>query len=164
MAREKHPPCPSCGKALYKAAKAGTKVKKSDPFDFCRNQSCARNLVQEINSDSGPPPSGPKSPPSSKKAPERPPPTKREMLSRKRRKPKKAPPGVVEPEGTFKARQAMRELVKRHMAGKHPDAAALLAVLGLQEAGFHSAASVIIKEHDLSKKFGVKNLHESSTV
>lgn len=36
MAHPKHPPCPGCGKSLFKSF-APRAVKKTDPWDFCRN-------------------------------------------------------------------------------------------------------------------------------
>ena len=37
----KHPPCPECGKAMYKTMEVGKAVRKSDPWSFCRNKSCS---------------------------------------------------------------------------------------------------------------------------
>jgi hypothetical protein len=35
-----HPKCSSCGKSLYKAFQKGKAVKKTDPWNFCRNSAC----------------------------------------------------------------------------------------------------------------------------
>lgn len=40
MSHPKHPRC-DCGKSLYKAFQKGKPVKKTDPWAFCRNASCA---------------------------------------------------------------------------------------------------------------------------
>lgn len=39
MARPKHPPCPHCGKALYKSPQPAI-VKPTDPWAWCRNEAC----------------------------------------------------------------------------------------------------------------------------
>jgi hypothetical protein len=36
-----HPRCASCGRAKYKSAVKGAAVKKTDPYAFCRNETCA---------------------------------------------------------------------------------------------------------------------------
>lgn len=40
MNHPKHPSCPGCGKAVYKAFEKGKVVKKDDPWEFCRNAEC----------------------------------------------------------------------------------------------------------------------------
>ena len=35
-----HPPCPACGKALYKSPKVGARVDKRDKYAWCRNAAC----------------------------------------------------------------------------------------------------------------------------
>lgn len=35
-----HPKCPHCSKAMFKTAIKGRAVLKSDPWAYCRNQSC----------------------------------------------------------------------------------------------------------------------------
>lgn len=47
MARVKHPPCPKCGRALYKSKEKGAAVKKDDPFAYCRNEKCPSNSKAE---------------------------------------------------------------------------------------------------------------------
>ncbi len=36
-----HPRCASCGRAKYKSAVKGAAVKKTDPYAFCRDETCA---------------------------------------------------------------------------------------------------------------------------
>lgn len=40
MSHPVHPKCPACQKSLYKAFEKGKPVKKTDPWDFCRNSAC----------------------------------------------------------------------------------------------------------------------------
>jgi hypothetical protein len=42
----KHPPCPRCGRALYKSMKPGA-VKKSDPWAWCRNPACPAHRLDQ---------------------------------------------------------------------------------------------------------------------
>ncbi|MBI5495548.1 MAG: hypothetical protein HY904_11030 [Deltaproteobacteria bacterium] len=45
-AHPKHPPCPRCGRALYKSMTPKA-VKKSDPWAWCRNPACAAHNVDQ---------------------------------------------------------------------------------------------------------------------
>lgn len=40
MAKKNRPRCPSCGKLMYRAKAKGIKVKKKDPYKYCRNTEC----------------------------------------------------------------------------------------------------------------------------
>jgi len=42
-----HPRCPECGKAMYKTMVKGASVKKSEPWAYCRNESCSKYGVDQ---------------------------------------------------------------------------------------------------------------------
>lgn len=52
----KHPPCPECGRAMYKTMTVGKAVKKDDPWAFCRNKDCGlfgKNQVEGVEPEDG---------------------------------------------------------------------------------------------------------------
>lgn len=176
---EKHPRCPGCGKALYKAfdgpwnGAPSPKVKKADPYKFCRNQSCAlggpagvaamRSLldVQQEDAVGSTPNEPPKAEEKQAEAASEPP--KRRVLKRKARPARSKPtvatepePGSQDSEPVRKARARIREFVVPLMAGKSPVAVGLILAILNQETGNKTAANALIDEFKLDKLFGLQ--------
>lgn len=127
--RPKAPPCPGCGKALYKHPEKGTRVKKSWPYAWCRNEKCELHGKDQT----------------------------RTKPVRKRKKQKAPAPDwepkalMAEPEAVKKARVAITNAI-----GDGPPPAIGLAIAVLaQEIGSHKAANQIIDDFDLTTKFGI---------
>lgn len=141
MPHEAHPRCASCGKALYKSLMVGTRVKKADPYRWCRNTSCDRYKEQSNSAPAAM---------ERQKAMTGP---KRGAARRARGRPaKKAPPKpkpFQEAEPIRKARQRIRGLLSQ--VGKEHPALAIHLVLAIvnQETGNTKAANAIIEEHGL---------------
>lgn len=155
-AHPKHPSCPECGKAMYKAAIKGTQVKKTDPWAFCRNSNCKLvGMNQTIELSEAPPPPEPK-------------PSKRAKTSKHKADPAQAAPKPMhtkipssrpedEPESVSRARFRIRELLRKALAGSDANKTTVGIVLALvsQETGNHAAANVLIDDYKLDELLGI---------
>lgn len=156
-AHPKHPPCPECGKALYKAAVKGTQVKKADPWAFCRNAKCklcgmnqaersaerARDLAKQQKRKA------------KTEVPEPPPKPKPTHTKKPAETPSK--PGD-EPEAVHRARFRIREVLRKALAGTDatPTTIGITLALVSQETGNHAAANAIIDEYKLTDLLGIQ--------
>jgi hypothetical protein len=148
----KHPKCSFCGLSLYKAKAKGSKVKKSDPWAFCRNRACetfghdqARHafVVQK-----GKPPTRARG---------------RRARTRKTVPSPGVPPSApVEPEAVQKARARIKELVRKLAHGRPEASVGLVLALVNQETGNQKAANALIAEYRLDELFGVKKFDDST--
>jgi hypothetical protein len=173
--RPKQPPCPKCGKALYKRPDAGS-VNTTDPYGWCRNEACETFGTDQSGSSRF-----------DKKASKKDKPKQQELF-KKPTKDKKAPevettkkktktvveevkeaiedvPELVdeddiddeqESDALQVARKRIRQIMEvvEQTHGKHLIALAL-AILS-QDTGSHSAANAFIREYGLDKKYGIK--------
>lgn len=129
--RPKAPPCPSCGKALYKHPDKGTPVKKHWPYAWCRNEACELH-----NKDQS----------AAKKAPKR---------KKQKAPPREAPkPLPVEPEAV----KAAREKIKAVVGDGAPNLIGLALAVLAQEIGSFKAANQLIDDFKLTESFGVQKL------
>lgn len=128
--RPKAPPCPACGKALYKHPDKGERTKKSWPYSWCRNESC-----QLFGQDQTP--------------------TKKVQKRAKQKAPPVEPikPLVVESPAVKSARKAISDVVKAN-----PSAIAMTCAIMAQELGSVTAANQIIDQFKLTDAFGIQKL------
>lgn len=134
-----HPRC-ACGRPLFKAAKAGARVSKSDPYLYCRSATCseARPDVQAL--------------PSAEYVAKQP--ATRALASRKKSLPTSAVQG--EAPQIAKARARIRELLATVAPKGTPrSAVGLVLALVTQETGDKAAANALIREHNLEELFGL---------
>lgn len=158
-AHPKHPPCPECGKALYKAAVKGTQVKKADPWAFCRNANCKLCGMNQVTASDG---HGvaitakPKPKPEASKPPSKPPPKPKPTHTKQPEKPPE--PTGDEPEAVHKARFRIREVLRKALAGTDatPTTVGITLALVSQETGNHAAANAIIDEYKLTDLLGIQ--------
>ena len=149
MTHPAHPRCSECGKALYKSAVKGKKVRKADPYKFCRNPDCSLRVEESVKrlgdmmTQPHVPPTGPKAPPKAKGG-------------RKRPRRRSAPKGVLEPAPVASVRKQIGGFLERVAKGKEPAAVALTLAITCQEVGEHEAANQLIEKHKLDKMFGIK--------
>lgn len=142
----KHPPCPSCSRALYKSPVKGAAVKKSDPWAFCRNKKCAsfeRNLAERTTAPQ-------------ELAPDKH--TERAVKSRANGKATIIPSPPDEPVPVQKARARIRELLAKVVEGKTPTTVGITLALVSQETGNHAAANALIDEYNLSGLLGIQKV------
>ena len=164
-AHPKHPRCPGCGKAMYKAAVKGTQVKKSDPWAFCRNAKCKlcgmnqaaddqdteRWRVAAAKARENLPKAKPK-----KQSKAKPPPAPEPENNKKLTEPLSSPGD--EPEAVHKARFRIREVLRKALAGTDatPTTVGITLALVSQETGNHAAANAIIDEYKLTDLLGIQ--------
>jgi len=156
--RPKHPPCPKCGKILFKRMDPGS-VRKTAPWAYCRNEMCERyganqskdEALREVNNQvasSGKP--KPKGSPELKKA-------LKTLLPKPKPKPKAstAEPVKTEPEAIQKARLRIREALA--INGTYSKAViGLTLTIIAQEMKSHDFANRLIDEFDLAKVYGIE--------
>lgn len=143
----KHPPCPKCGKSLYKRMDSGS-VHKSAPWAFCRNEKC--ELYGKSQAEKTPKPTAK---PTAKASPEL---TKalKTLLPKTKAEPAKAPMKHEEPDQIKQARQRIREA----LAVKGTESKAVIGLtlaLVAQALGDQSYANKLIDEFELSKTYGI---------
>jgi hypothetical protein len=178
--RPKQPPCPKCGKALYKRPDAGS-VNTTDPYGWCRNTSCetfgtdqsgASRFDKKAASKKGQQElfkKGAEAKPKAKSKPEAP---EVETTNKKSKTvveevkeaiedvPELVDEDDIDDEQESDALQVARKRIRQIMEvveqthGKHLIALAL-AILS-QDTGSHSAANAFIREYGLDKKYGIK--------
>lgn len=160
MKHPPHPKCPTCGRAMYKSPTKGAKVRKADPWAFCRNETCQKCGVDQALE-------GPKLTPGVAKEMERrvaaPAPASDKPRAKGRRKLKRrsvpsagVPPTKAEPETIRKARARIRIIVQSVVKDKERSAVQLVLAMMNQETGNTQAANLIISEYKLDELFGLK--------
>lgn len=144
--RPKHPPCPACGKAMYKQM-GGLPVSPEAPWAFCRNSACELYGKNQAASEASPPPRGkveklgPKIPLKVAKPIEPP--------------PAPVPKPVSEAEAVKRARARIREAL--NVNGAYTKAAVgLTLTLVAQELGDNDIANNLIDEFNLTESFGIE--------
>lgn len=156
-AHPKHPPCPSCGRALYKSAEVGRQVKTTDPWAYCRNKKCDLYL-QDQSIDGEPTVVGAKAVEGERK---------RHDAIAEAKPPKGESGPAPEPEAVAKARARIRELLDRAVPkGTNANTVGIVLALVSQETGNHTAANALIDEYGLEETLGIhkQDAPESSTV
>lgn len=133
-----HPRC-SCKRPLYKSFEKGARVKREDPYRFCRNKACegyGAAGVRVVKNDAP-------------TAAERPPVRARVSRAKRATKPK-GEPAVIQ-----KARKRIAALVKEVRQDAPASAVGLVLALVTQETGDKAAANALILQHKLDEKFGL---------
>ena len=154
-AHPKHPSCPECGKALYKAAVKGTQVKKADPWAFCRNAKCKLCGVNQVTANGG---HAVAVTPTKAKPPKKPEPAPEPRPTHTKRSAEPPSSPGDEPEAVHKARFRIREVLRRALAGTDatPTTVGITLALVSQETGNHAAANAIIDEYKLTELLGIQ--------
>ena len=131
--RPKAPPCPKCGKALYKHPEKGTRVKKHWPYAWCRNDKCKLHGKDQT-----------------------------QIKPVRKRKKQKAPDPTWKPTSLpiaeSEAIKQARDRISKAIGGGPPPAVALALAVLAQEIGSYKAASQIIDDFDLTTKFGIQKV------
>ena len=145
-----HPKCKSCGRALFKGTTVGSKVKPSDPYQYCRNAKCAEYCAKHAPEQDAPKllaPDPPKGGPASVEVI-----AKTERPLRRRARPasdRTTKPQDSSPVATARAR------IRMLVAEGDPAALGLTLALLNQEVGNQAAANALIDEYKLDEKFGL---------
>lgn len=161
----KHPPCPGCGRALYKSAVVGKQVKKTDPWAFCRGKKCDRygqdqtkfKTTDDLHAALAKTPVPEPTPTLPKEAPEATCEHSCPELAQDGRctldglLSTQEAPKPVEPEhpSIAKARERIRGLVEQAAGDTAPNIVGLTLALVSQETGNHAAANALIDEYSL---------------
>lgn len=145
--RPKHPPCPGCGKALYKQLD-GSAVAPDAPWAFCRNKACSLHAQDQAAKSDPPPPRGKVGKLGPPKAIQ---PPKLALVEQPIEQPKVA----SEPEALKRARARIREAL--NVNGQYTKAAVgLTLTLVAQELGNNDVANKLIDEFNLTESFGIE--------
>lgn len=153
--RPKHPPCPECGKAMYKQMGAQP-VTKDDPWAYCRNKSC--KLYAKDQSKGAPRPKLSLAPPPQEDAAPvvKSSPFKEINEALKKRDLAKSDAKVAnEPEEIKRARARIKEALAAN--GTYTKAVVgLTLTLVAQEMNSHEIADRLIEEFDLTTLYGIE--------
>lgn len=143
-----HPKCPGCGRSMYKASEKGAKVKKTDPWRYCRNKACDLfGVDQSVKKGKR---TSKASSPAVKKRKPGPEPASESVA---REMPEKQPP-KVEHFAVVQARERIRRALESDDGQERSIIGLTLAMLA-QEIGHREFADVLIDEYDLAERFGI---------
>jgi len=156
-----HPKCPRCGKSMYKAQAKGARVKKTDPWAYCRNENCVLCTVDQVKSVQ----KQPKSPPLKKVVAKKKPQKKPKAVKRVP-VPKSSP--VLPPldlatesacDGEPVVVKRARNRIRRTLEGSSSSSRNLimltLAMLA-REVGHREFSDMLIDENDLTNLYGIR--------
>jgi hypothetical protein len=159
---EKHPPCPRCGKAMYKTSAVGKPSRKSDPYAFCRNDKCKYSIYKGSKAEREKVSSAAKQ--SVVEKHDQPKETKAEPLKTKRRaRPASEAATPPEPFVIAETRAKVKLVLARAIPEETPKVAIglMLAVLN-HELGSYEAANSIIRQYQLGQLFGFEEFEKKS--
>lgn len=154
--RPKHPPCPACGKALYKQMD-GSSVAKEAPWAFCRNKACKKYAANQAEASA--PKVAPlklvkplaKLPAASKAPPPAPGNPFKEMAESlaKAKKPAEEPEEIKRARARIKAALAVNGTYTKAVVG-------LTLTIVAQELGDKEIADRLIDEFKLTETYGIE--------